>query len=302
MLTKTVAVTRAGLVFSCLLASTLATGCLEHGEPNDDVTERNAKIVENLLEAGFSPQDIELRESEPAAINVDGELQLGAPQMQVFVDGDVHVTLDASRELLGRGGGSFRHWRTPNIVNNNTMICLAAVTTADGQYTSHALTDTMQLGLDHAGQNLADLSSFGLSFKIVSASLSSNGTLSHSNNDCDYSIFVYEVPGNAGGSSGFPSGGSPYTQVRLNSGLASYSLDAHEHVTIHEIGHAIGLRHTDWLTRSSCGENTSEGQHGASQISGTPDQTADSVMAACFSANTDGEFRGDDQRALEELY
>jgi len=161
----------------------------------------------------------------------------------------------------------------------------------------------MQIGVGYAKDNLNSVADMGLSFKTGNASLSNLGAFSNSISGCNYVIYIYQVNGGPGGLSGFPSGGAPYGQIQLNSGLAGYSYNAHEHVALHEIGHTIGLRHTDWQTRSSCGQNSNEGQLGAAQIPGTPYQTTNSVMAACFNADTtNGEFRGDDAEALSTLY
>ncbi|MCX4242072.1 zinc-dependent metalloprotease [Paraliomyxa miuraensis] len=255
-----------GIVMVSCMVGALA-GCVA---PDDDelvVDERNAEIVENLLEAGFSEQDIEVRESEM----IDPELG-PVVQARVFVDGDTHITLEASRELLGEPeeGESFRHWRTPNLLDDNeATICLAKVTTAAAAYSSYVLTADMEVGVNRAKTNFNNTLS-ALDFKVGEASIGANGGLSHSISGCTYSIFVYKVNGGAGGSAGFPSGGSPYSQVRLNSGLAGYDLDVHEHVATHEVGHAIGFRHTDWKTRSSCGQNTNEGQTARSRSRARP--------------------------------
>ena len=73
----------------------------------------------------------------------------------------------------------------------------------------------------------------------------------------------------------------------------------------HEIGHCLGLRHTDYFSRASCGQNTNEGSAGvgAIHIPGTPTGIDwNSVMLACFSSNEDGEFGFYDEVALEFLY
>lgn len=289
-----------GVLSVGLASSMLALGCAEGTDDHDTIEERNAEIVANLLEAGFAEEDIEVRES----VRMGDDLTIGEPELQVFVDGDTHVTLEASRELVGDDGdgNTFRLWRTSTIVNNPSTICLAKVTTAQAPYGSYVLTNSMISGVNMARDNYAALASFGLTFVLGNASLSSTGVLSHSIPGCTYSIFIYQVNGGAGGSSGFPSGGAPYNQIQLNSGLAGWNLDIHEHVATHEIGHAIGLRHSDWKTRSSCGQNTNEGQSGAVQIPGTVDQTTNSIMAACFGAGALGEFLGQDTLALTTLY
>ena len=116
---------------------------------------------------------------------------------------------------------------------------------------------------------------------------------------------VYQNPnGQAGGVAGFPEYGDPYKYVQIFSGMENYSTATNEHVITHEIGHAVGLRHTDWYSRQSCGQSgESAGSDGAVHIPGTPtgyDST--SVMLACFSANEDGNFGYYDEVALEYLY
>lgn len=213
------------------------------------------------------------------------------------------MTLEASREMRGDDeAATFRMWRTPNLVNNFTTICLAKVTSAQAPYGGTVLTANMAAGVDMARENFAGLSSFGLTFKSATASVSSAGQLTHSIQGCNSTIWVYKVEGGAGGSAGFPSNGSPYAFVLLNSGLAGWSLDTHEHVATHEIGHAIGFRHADWKTRSSCGSLQAESQEGAIQVGGTADQTTSSIMASCFKSDTPGEFIGEDQQALSTVY
>lgn len=283
-----------------IAGSMLAFGCAETSDDGGPVEDRNAEIVENLLAAGFSEDDIEIREDRL----VGADLVL-ADGLQVFVDGDTHVTLEASRDLVGEGSDDdevFRLWRTSGIVNNPSTICLAKVTSAAAGFGSYVLTANMQTGVNMARDNYGALASFGLTFVVGNASINGSGQVTHSIPGCTSSIFIYQVAGGAGGQAGFPSGGAPYNQVQLFSGLTGYNVDIHEHVATHEIGHAIGLRHADWKTRSSCGQNTNEGQSGAVQIAGTSDQTTNSIMASCFGGGALGEFLGQDTLALTTLY
>jgi len=114
------------------------------------------------------------------------------------------------------------------------------------------------------------------------------------------------------GSAGFPTAsGDPYGEIKMSGILEStYGLNTDGIATIlaHEIGHCIGLRHTDYFNRSiSCGGgpyNEGDAGVGAIHISGTPTGAtlaAKSWMLSC----TDGgnrPFNNDDKTALDYLY
>ena len=71
---------------------------------------------------------------------------------------------------------------------------------------------------------------------------------------------------------------------------------------VHEVGHCIGFRHTDYQTRESCGQNVNEGSAGvgAVYIPGTPTGSdANSIMQSCGPAIT---FNNNDRVALNYLY
>ena len=204
------------------------------------------------------------------------------------MEGDIIMTRDQIMNMELGGDITSKQYRTNNLVSDGVITIIG--------YTgnnSSGLTSTMQTGLRWAVANYNRLNldiSFNLTF----------GT-DYQNKD----MVVYQVAGGAGGSAGFPSGGNPNKWVRINSGLAGYSTNVHEHVICHEIGHSVGFRHTDYFSRQSCGQNTNEGSAGvgAIHIPGTPtgyDST--SLMLACFSSNEDGEFNNNDITALNYLY
>jgi hypothetical protein len=76
----------------------------------------------------------------------------------------------------------------------------------------------------------------------------------------------------------------------------------------HELGHTVGLRHSDYFNRSiSCGGsavNEGSGGVGAIHIPGTPTgaSVGGSIMNSCFRSSETGEFTGSDVTALQTVY
>lgn len=125
-------------------------------------------------------------------------------------------------------------------------------------------------------------------------------------------LTMYEEPSGGfvtlGRSAGFPtSSGQPATPIKLNTYVYNSSSQRADAKTViaHEIGHAIGLRHTDYMARRfSCGSGGNEGSAGvgAVWIEGTPKKgEANSYMLAC-SNGTDRPFTTGDKTALSTIY
>ena len=124
---------------------------------------------------------------------------------------------------------------------------------------------------------------------------------------CDALISI-RLSGPVGGSSGFPSGGLPFNSIQIGKGLSSFQTSTVTHVITHELGHCVGLRHSDFFDRSiSCGgqaTNEGDGGVGAILIAGTPSGAVvgGSVMNSCFRTIEAGVFTSTDKTALNALY
>jgi len=242
----------------------LALGGCAGQDPEDE----QAEIIQNLVEAGYPAEDIEIFE--------------GA----VYVQKDALVTLQASREML-ETWGSEEQYRTTNLVGASvTKICVIPTTSFSGKA-------NLSAGLDLAIENY-NQQNLRITFARGSAP------------DCTANISAV-TGGPTGGSSGFPSGGQPYGQIKIGVSMNNYSVDVNEHVITHELGHCIGFRHSDYYNRSiSCGSGGNEGDAGigAILIPGTPSTATvgGSVMNSCFRASENGEWTSTDVTALNALY
>ncbi len=267
-----------GLLFSSCSKEDTASPELETTNSQSSVVPKD--IIQKLKALNFSTDGVEKREvTRPDGSSVTSFL----------VEGDILLS-ESQINKMSDVGITDKQYRTYNLVSTPKTIRVLGFTAQSNQ----GLTEKQKQALVLAVENYNDLD-INLDF-----------TLSFGTNTANADIIIFQAPGAAGGVAGFPSNGNPYQFVQIFSGMEQFSLSVNEHVITHEIGHTLGMRHSDWFTRESCGR-PSFGElanpSGSVHIPGTPYRyDPNSIMASCFSSSETGNFGQFDVVAFEYLY
>ena len=259
----------------------LLTAC--ENDPKDENLNVQQEVSDEVLDKLAS---LELNTNDVSLTDV--VLPDGSVETNYLIEGDILMSKEHLSEMELHGGVESEQYHTWNLVNSPKTINVIGYTGS-----SQGLSSAMQTALQQAVNSYNSLN-LGLTF-----------TLTFGTNYNPYDIVVYSPSGGAGGQAGFPSGGNPYKWVQIFSGLNSYPTQVIRHVIMHEIGHCLGMRHTDWFSRQSCGQNSNEGEAGvgAVHIPGTPTgYDPSSVMLACFNSGVSGNWGQYDIVALNYLY
>ena len=259
------------MLFSCTKGNQSAE------KKTDPSTQVSADVLKNISALGFSTADV----------HKQGDNYL--------VEGDILLTPANFSEVSTSPNlriAETEQYRTTNLVKNLPRTVTVSVSNLPTVYATAAANAV-------ARYNALNLT---LTFQIVS----SGGNIQ---------IIGFNQGPSGGfitlGSSGFPTAaGAPFNQIQMNTNPAAYGANPDlgyvTSVIQHEIGHCIGMRHTDYFNRAfSCGGATSnEGSAGigAINIPGTPTAAdAASWMLAC-SNGSDRTFNANDKIALNFLY
>lgn len=267
----------AAAVFSMMLYS-----CKKDSSTSNTASSVPQSVLDQLTAKGFSTDGVQA---------VDGGY---------VVEGDLFFTAESlSKVKVGPNLiiAQEEQYRTTNLVTGMPRVIKISNSYPTLKALFNAATDSViarynKLGLRLTFKRVADSSQANI--KIIGADLGGGGVL--------------------GRSSGFPSDeGNPASPITLNSrkGTFTATTDVQWLATViaHEVGHTIGMRHTDYANRKySCGirlpgNNEGDGGVGAIFIPGTNPSYNDpgSWMLACTDG-TNRPFNPNDIIALNYLY
>ncbi|MFZ1529964.1 MAG: M57 family metalloprotease [Ferruginibacter sp.] len=220
-----------------------------------------------------------------------------------LIENDIYLSAAQLQEMSGAGTAhelivaNEEHYRTTNIVSTPSTGQRTITVRLGSGFPTHYST-----GLDQA---LARYNGYNLKIRFQRVTSGGNIVITGSN------LGTTSTGGCIlGRASGFPSAnGNPSSGFTLSTSscATSYLSTANkaDEVMAHEIGHCIGFRHTDYMNRSSCGQNSNEGSAGvgAVHIPGTPTTVTGSYnswMMAC--TNNSPNFSSSDGTALNYVY
>jgi hypothetical protein len=219
-----------------------------------------------------------------------------------LIEGDILLTSAQLHEMAGQGSTnelifpSEEHYRTTNIVSTPSSGQRIITVSLGSGFPSYYST-----GLDQA---LARYNNLNLKIHFQRVTSGANISITGRNLGTSGGGCIL------GQSAGFPSNnGNPASGFTLSTSSCAISYlntaNRVDEVIAHEMGHCIGFRHTDYMNRSSCGQNSNEGSAGvgAIWISGTPTTVSgnyNSWMMAC--TNGSPTFSSTDNSALNTVY
>lgn len=221
--------------------------------------------LERLEAMNFDLKDIGIEEvalptgTTEKSYVLEGDMKVPIKQMESFLE----------NEIVKSAQGEQR--RLTSIVNAPRTIKVLGYTGG-----GLALSNKMRTALSWAVNNYNSLN-LELTFVLIYGG---------ADRIAEADIVVYKSMLNS--SAGLPSNGNPYKWVRINAGVDAFTFNYVEGLMTHNIGHCIGVVHTDG---------------NAGYIApGTPALDPNSIFNENIPFNTNGEFSFFDRVLLREMY
>lgn len=258
------------LFMSAVFATGLVTSCQQDESPlKGDVSK---ETLDKIYALGFSNQNVQRVDD---GYLVEGDILLHEHDLNAGYADSKFLRIAETEQ-----------YRTTELVTGTPRTITVSI--------SSKLPASYVAALDVA---LARYNAEGLNLNFQRVSGTANINLTKATNGSQYLA-----------SAGFPTGGNPYNSIKVNSAaIGNQPQNTVASILAHEIGHCIGFRHTDFMSREySCGGtpvNEGASTVGAVLIPGTPSSPdAGSFMLACIGAGMDRPFNANDKTALNYLY
>ncbi|WP_343707911.1 M57 family metalloprotease [Flavobacterium sp.] len=239
-------------------------------EKSEESTLKETPVVEKLILMGYSKDRIKEYDKF------------------YLVEGDLMFSKDI-KDYNSKIDATSRHASTNNLVAQNKVTFMSVY--MDSSIPTSGV-DNWRDALNYAVGDLNNISGSKVHFNIISSG-PADIVIKSDNNTLNDNVLAM---------AGFPSNNNPFNLIQINLDFWSditVSEAGKRYNLVHELGHCIGLRHTNW---DDPNRYEGVGSYGANYIPNTPTQDPNSVMNGGTALNTWNGFSQYDLTAIRYLY
>lgn len=227
-------------------------------------------LFQNCSDENSNPENIEAAVKENSVVAKLIEMGYKKERIREYedfylVEGDLMFSKDI--KTYSKNSTTSRHASTNNLVSILKITFMSVYVDASIPSSGE---DNWRDALNNAISDLNNISGSTVHFNIITDSnYTADIVIKSDGNVLDNNVIA---------SAGFPSNNNPYNQILVNLdfwGNTSVSEGSKRYNLVHELGHCIGLRHTNW---DDPNRYEGPGSYGANVIPNTPSQDPNSVM------------------------